>query len=1164
MFITRINICNWKNTKIIGLLFFTMFLLIFTAAIGFALVNIAKLETSYSPECVEILEKLAIIEGSDYSNITIAKTFLNSEKINLQVKTWRGYCYYGIGILNGKITIVSNKPFKDPTLLAFSDSKTIKDLLRNPNLDLFQWAIKTGKIKFEAVGFANKFKFGIIDKFAKRFPTNFTQETLNASPQTTLEEDFDNDGIANSLDRCDPYLLKNQSEDHLAEVIYYSCSIDSAVGEEYNGTTPYEDIYDDVFSNGCGVKDTDGGVRYYKKGSIFVENVTYHPPEMRESMFGYIITRSHVVSRCIEEYTDYCLDNETLVEYYYDPPRRISHPYFGTTYLPGQIKNETHKCLFGCKNGQCILKDMDLPVNESCYNRICGFQLEARGEYYPYRIAEYEDLGMKIISLKTGKSIDNLSREDEFSDVCLDNSTLKEYYLTTEIKIGPFGRFEDHPAVKEENYRCHCYNGICRSEGDIKIVDVQPVQVVDGAPLVKGKGTAFRVILNSTFKDGIIVDLELQLPQNEWNYTGINVWRVLVPGYATKFEVILPYDGGIVIPAALTPSLPSGWAAPPIESGVDYRDVPRPVADRVSFTLIANVSPYNYDINLSNNVFRKRNIDVVTTRPFRVMYFVHVSNSSYLDIPNNIIKCSVQNESFCKHGSNISLQQMWQNIWDIARVSTEYLLGVAPIADKKVKFGINFSVNVQSDYSDFVIYLQNIYRVATQWGYDAVVTIDPCDRCGRAWPGGEWACTIGGAPGSQPSVLAHELLSHEISEFREECYSCKPGGNTSVDCKACVASKGFWVNRWRSYEEGKFTNGRFSGPQYYAGNRMAETDAWQRLDDLWEYGNSSNKFPGGYLRLIEKLNDTNDPAILIVSGNIYKNGSAEFDRFFEIIEGCVEELNTSGEYYVVLLDSEGKVLNKHEFDPSFEIFTYEGIVQTNQYPFVFKILWDNRTARIELRHKNEILASKLVSRNKPEISIISPTKGSVFKENDALIIKWNASDADGDELLFSIGLTQDKETWMPLTSNIKNNEYVLNINNLNRGTYWIKVRATDGVNTAEDISEIFLDVPIIEQRKEICGNNICNLRFENTLTCQQDCPSGISDNICDMIKDNKLDPDCKEGIDPDDTTIYEKNIGSANRKSNFIVYGILLLAILFVFGILIIFYKIVKKLKKKH
>jgi hypothetical protein len=38
---------------------------------------------------------------------------------------------------------------------------------------------------------------------------------------------------------------------------------------------------------------------------------------------------------------------------------------------------------------------------------------------------------------------------------------------------------------------------------------------------------------------------------------------------------------------------------------------------------------------------------------------------------------------------------------------------------------------------------------------------------------------------------------------------------------------------------------------------------------------------------------------------------------------------------------------------------------------------------------------------------------------------------------------------------------------------------------------------------------------ENYFNCPEDCPSGSADNVCDLIKDGRCDPDCEPGTDLD-------------------------------------------------
>ena len=47
-------------------------------------------------------------------------------------------------------------------------------------------------------------------------------------------------------------------------------------------------------------------------------------------------------------------------------------------------------------------------------------------------------------------------------------------------------------------------------------------------------------------------------------------------------------------------------------------------------------------------------------------------------------------------------------------------------------------------------------------------------------------------------------------------------------------------------------------------------------------------------------------------------------------------------------------------------------------------------------------------------------------------------------------------------------------------------------------------------------NGVCEAdKGENYFTCSDDCPSGSSDNVCDMVRDGKCDPDCTKESDLD-------------------------------------------------
>ncbi len=123
------------------------------------------------------------------------------------------------------------------------------------------------------------------------------------------------------------------------------------------------------------------------------------------------------------------------------------------------------------------------------------------------------------------------------------------------------------------------------------------------------------------------------------------------------------------------------------------------------------------------------------------------------------------------------------------------------------------------------------------------------------------------------------------------------------------------------------------------------------------------------------------------------------------------------------------------------------------------------------------------------------------------------------------------------------------------GTYYLpktEVITSDAIYYSE-ISRIHVE----------CDNDgFCNTTIENSLNCPQDCPTGIKDGICDAVKDNRVDPDCKEGVDPDDPVIYEDKIAKAHSKGSMLVYGVLLASGVILLGIFGVVYKLLKKIKR--
>lgn len=621
--------------------------------------------------------------------------------------------------------------------------------------------------------------------------------------------------------------------------------------------------------------------------------------------------------------------------------------------------------------------------------------------------------------------------------------------------------------------------------GDLSVASVEPVQVVYGAPLVKKKATAFRVKVNSNFPYPVETKFRLMLPDTQWGviqstghyYIGLppdwsytEIWGpIKIPTNARNYEVMLP----IIPDWQKEVNCSSGdFAARMIRGrevggvyGPDVRAMPKPIADSVSFS--AEIDPDNRirETNEVNNRMFSTSYEVVPTKSFRVYFVIHagggINPDALAHLHGTNVFCPLTNETR-------TLSEVCNETKEYAKNTTEYLLGVAPIADSKIYYAVDCNVRDESSYND---YMGSMLALAKQNDFDYVLSVEPCDCCGSCGIGSS-GCGIGLK--GQPPNGAHELLGHGIQQIDYECYAPSPDACpncTAVSSSACVASDGFWVSRGISYKNGSWRSPWIvQPPTYYQDSVGSVMDRWQRLDRPWRHSDGS-LLNGGYPQLIEKLRDERDPEVLLVRGIIYKNGSVELGSFTILENGTVDiEPGAEGDYYIIIVDSQQKVLSKIGFDVSFYMMKPEGKVELDRVPFVYRIEWKEGTDRIELQDKNaDVLASREVSPNKPQVKVLYPNGGEVFAPGEKIEINWEASDKDGDVLTYSLAISMNNgETWLPVDIDIKGNEYDLNTIGLEEGeNYLIKVSATDGVNTDEDVSDSIFSVALeAEKAKE--------------------------------------------------------------------------------------------------
>jgi len=204
-----------------------------------------------------------------------------------------------------------------------------------------------------------------------------------------------------------------------------------------------------------------------------------------------------------------------------------------------------------------------------------------------------------------------------------------------------------------------------------------------------------------------------------------------------------------------------------------------------------------------------------------------------------------------------------------------------------------------------------------------------------------------------------------------------------------------------------------------------------------------------YQQLFNKLvQNPKDPKTVMVSGLIFRNGTVQLLPWYSLDDRVVDlDIGSTGNYSLLMLNDKGETLGVIGFNMSFlESYDVTG--------FAFTIPYIEGLRKAILKHENIEIAEKVVSYNKPKITLTYPNKGEIFKKGETINIKWNAMDEDGDTLYYSIFYSLDGENFLPLTFNLLNSTYAWTPSEeLVEERLFIKVIVSDGVNTNEDVSD---------------------------------------------------------------------------------------------------------------
>jgi hypothetical protein len=166
---------------------------------------------------------------------------------------------------------------------------------------------------------------------------------------------------------------------------------------------------------------------------------------------------------------------------------------------------------------------------------------------------------------------------------------------------------------------------------------------------------------------------------------------------------------------------------------------------------------------------------------------------------------------------------------------------------------------------------------------------------------------------------------------------------------------------------------------------------------------------------------------------------------------------TNSSFSIDLLDSKGTTLARYPFDPK----VYTSISQNKDKMALLSeaIPYIPCVKEIVISKDNKELASRNVDDYAPKVRIIFPTGGETLTGN--IVVRWQASDADGDNLTYFVLYSTDAgRSWQDVSSDIKDTEITVNMAALpgtNVGLF--RIIATDGVNTGISDSNSTFNVP---------------------------------------------------------------------------------------------------------
>lgn len=201
----------------------------------------------------------------------------------------------------------------------------------------------------------------------------------------------------------------------------------------------------------------------------------------------------------------------------------------------------------------------------------------------------------------------------------------------------------------------------------------------------------------------------------------------------------------------------------------------------------------------------------------------------------------------------------------------------------------------------------------------------------------------------------------------------------------------------------------------------------------------------------------------IVGGVIGEDGKASIRKIYSrLYQAGSSDHHGVGKYFIVLLNKENQILFKRRFSPNkINDSDSDSEIFREKIPFIKGVV------KVKLDGPDIKPYTIKAGVREPNVRIINPKRGDKWKSTGTVKIRWEASDPDGDRLVYRVEYSRDNgKTWVPIATQVKQHELDVDLSTLAgcKKTCRLRVIAMDGINQGYDKSDPFSKVgqpPII-------------------------------------------------------------------------------------------------------